>query len=88
MENWENNPGVLSRQESLTGDPDLRAFAETLDDRYVFIDLRNARIGQGYSWGRFGVGPEIMYRRFGENRLFALQKKEKERTWLQKIFGV
>lgn len=84
MQIWKDNPAVLSRQECLAGDPELRAFAETLDGSYLFIDLRNGTIGQGFSWGRYGA--DTIHTRFGEKRLFAYQMKKL--TWLQKIFGV
>jgi hypothetical protein len=84
MQIWAENPNVLNREESLAGDPDLRAFAESLDNTYLFIDMRKATCGKGFSWGRYGA--ETQTKRFGEKRIFAYQKREL--SWLQKIFGV
>jgi hypothetical protein len=83
MDIWTGNPGVLSRDESLAGDQELKEFAESMDDSYLFVDLRNPSIGQGFSWGRYGAN--TICKRYGEKRLFAYQKREL--SWLQKIFG-
>jgi len=82
MQIWKDNPGILTRQESLLGDADLGAFAESLDDSYLFFDMRHAKIGDGFSWGRYGATTET--KRFGEKKIFAYQKREL--TWLQKLF--
>ena len=81
---WTTNPGVLTRQEALAADAEMRAFAESLDDTYLFVDLRNASLGQGFSWGRYGA--DTVIKRAGEKRIFAYQKKEL--NWFQKLFGV
>ncbi len=70
---WEENPGVITYEESmLSSDPDLIAFADSLDDKYLFIDLRNPKIGDGFSWGRYGRS--TINKRFGEKRIFAYKK--------------
>jgi hypothetical protein len=79
---WRENPCVLTHAESLaTGDHELKSFAEALDETWEFIDLRNAKMGDGYSWGRYG--PETANRRHGDKRLFACQKKSLGRRFLQ-----
>lgn len=82
---WDENPKVLSWDECLkNSDPDIRSFAESLDSSFLFIDLRNPSLGDGFSIGRFGA--DTVCKRHGEKRIFAIQKKEL--TWLQKVFGV
>jgi cell wall assembly regulator SMI1 len=72
---WEKNPGVLSWADCAAGqDAELRAFAETLDPVCQIIDLRNAPIGMGFSWGRYG-GPESVHRH-GNFPIFAYTPKK------------
>lgn len=67
---YRQNPLVQTRSQSLaTGESELRAFAESLDETWEFIDLRNPKMGDGYSWG-------INDRRSGNMRIFAHQKKK------------
>ena len=71
---WRENPGVLSFAQCLTlGDSELKAFAESLDESWEFVDLRNPKLGDGYSWGRYG--PKTLNKRYGDKRIFACQKK-------------
>ena len=79
---WRQNPGLLTvEQAMLSADSDLRAFARSLDDFWFMIDLREAKVGDGFSWGRYG--PNTVIRRYGEKRIFAIQKKK---SILQRIF--
>jgi len=72
---WRDNPGTMTHERCLTsGDRDLTEFAQSLDETYLFIDLRNARTGDGFSWGRYGPG--TINRRFGEKRIFAYQVRK------------
>jgi SMI1 / KNR4 family (SUKH-1) len=81
---WSQNPGVLSRADSSARcDPELRQFAATLDDTWEFIDLRNAKLGDGFSWGLYG--PRTANRRFGEKRIFARQKKSLGRRFIDAV---
>jgi len=78
---WRENPDVLTREQALSGgDPNLIRFAESLDDSWLFVDLRNPKLGDGFSWGRYG--PKTLNRRFGEERIFAYQKKSLGRRFL------
>jgi hypothetical protein len=71
---WHENPCALSHSQCLaTGDHELKAFAESLDETWEFIDLRTPKLGDGYSWGRYGSSTEN--RRYGNKRIFACQKK-------------
>jgi len=38
----------------ISSDRELKSFAETLDGSFQLIDLRNAKTGDGFSWGRYG----------------------------------
>ncbi|HEY6370038.1 MAG TPA: hypothetical protein VIX37_05635 [Candidatus Sulfotelmatobacter sp.] len=71
---WTDNPGVLSFSHCIrSDDQDIRAFAESLDETWLIIDLRKPVIGDGFSWGRYG--PKTAVKRFGEKRIFAYQKR-------------
>lgn len=73
---WGTNPGVLSYEECAnSSDPELREFASSLDPNYEFIDLRSPKLGDGFSWGRYGS--KSVVKRFGEKRIFANQKKSR-----------
>ena len=71
---WQTNPGVLSQEQCLRSeDPILSAFARELDDEtFHIIDLRLAKPGDGFSWGRYG--PKTQIQRFGTHAVFAYQK--------------
>ncbi len=80
---WRDNPGTLTHAQCLaSGDADLAAFARSLDETYFFIDLRQARTGDGFSWGRYG--PRTVIKRFGEKRIFAYQTRKS--VW-QRLLG-
>jgi hypothetical protein len=81
---WRENPGVMTHEQcAASGDPDLEAFAGSLDETWLFVDLRHPRLGDGFSWGRYGGGPETN-RRFGEKRIFAYQQRKS--LW-QRLLG-
>jgi hypothetical protein len=71
---WGSDPGVMTHEQCLqSGDAELEAFARSLDETWQFVDLRHPRLGDGFSWGRYG-GPETL-RRYGEKRIFAYQQR-------------
>jgi hypothetical protein len=73
---WRKNPGVISHERALaSADPDVRAFAANLQPGFELIDLRNAPIGMGFSWARYGAKTEVT--RFGPKPIFAYRKPEK-----------
>jgi hypothetical protein len=82
---WGENPGTLDHAAARAGDDQLRAFAEELDDRFVFVDLRSPEIGMGFSWGRHGPKTEV--RRHGYERLFAYAPPERKPGVLGRLFG-
>ena len=70
---WRTNPGVLSHEQCLLlEDPVLSAFAGELDESFQIIDLRLAKPGDGFSWGRYG--PKTQIQRFGTHAVFAYKK--------------
>jgi SMI1 / KNR4 family (SUKH-1) len=80
---WRTNPGVLSYEQCLqSGDPILSAFARELDESFQVIDLRRAKPGDGFSWGRYG--PRTQVKRFGTHAVFAYQKRK---GFFTRLFG-
>ena len=78
MNIWKNNPGIMTHAQCLNSeDADIKEFAKSLDENYLFIDLRNAQIGDGFSWGRYG--PKTVNRRLGEKRIFAYEDEKRDR---------
>jgi cell wall assembly regulator SMI1 len=70
---WQANPGVLSYEQCLRSeDPVLTDFARELDESFQIIDLRRAKPGDGFSWGRYG--PKTQIKRFRTHAVFAYQK--------------
>jgi hypothetical protein len=70
---WRTNPGVLSHEQCLRSEgPVLSAFASELEDTFRIVDLRGARPGDGFSWGRYG--PNTRIKRFRTHAVFAYQK--------------
>jgi hypothetical protein len=69
---WRTNPGVLCYKECAnSSDVELREFAKTLDPTYEFVDLRFPKLGDGFSWGRYGR--RFVVKRFSKKRIFANQ---------------
>ena len=80
---WRTNPGVLTYERCLrSDDPILSAFARELDDGFQVIDLRRAKPGDGFSWGRYG--PNTLVRRFGTHPVFACKKPK---GFIARLFG-
>jgi hypothetical protein len=80
---WQTNPGVLSYEQCLQSDDQiLSAFARELDDSFQIIDLRRAKPGDGFSWGRYG--PNTVVERFGMHAVFAYQRR---RSFFSRLFG-
>jgi cell wall assembly regulator SMI1 len=80
---WRTNPGVLSYEQCLESeDPILSAFARELGHSFQIIDLRLAKPGDGFSWGRYG--PRTQIRRF---RTYAVFAYEKPKSVISRLFG-
>jgi hypothetical protein len=70
---WRTNPGALPRERCLrSGDPILSAFAAELEEGFLVVDLRRAKPGDGFSWGRYG--PDTVVERFGAHAVFAYRR--------------
>ena len=80
---WQRNPGVKEHAECLTSDDaELRSFAMQLGPKYQFIDMRQAAVGFGFSWGRYG--PKTVVKRHGMLPIFAYERRD---GVLKRIFG-
>jgi hypothetical protein len=77
------NPNLISAEQAYhPGDPDFGLFVQSLKKGYQFIDLRNAKVGDGFSWKRWGDKTELL--RNGNLRLFAYRKVP---NFFQKLIG-
>jgi hypothetical protein len=80
---WKENPDMMTYEQCLqSGDGDLAAFAKTLGQKYLFIDMRNSKIGEGFSWGRYGA--QTVNKRYGDKRIFAYEVRP---SLLQRLLG-
>lgn len=85
FEVWFENPGVQSFEAcEASEDAELKAFAQEIGPTFQIIDLRNARIGMGFSWGRYASDPIL--KRHGHFPIFAYERKEKVSLW-NRLFG-
>lgn len=70
---WSKNPGLIPQPEAeKSTNPEIREFARELDARWLIKDLRDAKPGDGFSWGRFG--PVAPIKRFGSLPIFAIRE--------------
>jgi hypothetical protein len=82
---WLDNPGMLTQEQCLASDdPDLAAFARTLDASWLIKDLRRPALGDGFTWGRYRGEPVLA--RYGEKRIFAYREPERKGFW-QRVRG-
>jgi len=73
---WRKNPGVVEQSTALnSADAAIRSFAASLLPNFQIIDLRDAKPGMGFSWGRYGPNTEI--RRHEHELIFAYAKPAK-----------
>jgi cell wall assembly regulator SMI1 len=73
---WRKNPAAITHSEALSSsDAAIHTFAAVLDERFVVVDLREAPVGMGFSWGRYGRRSEA--RRHGHERIFAVGRPER-----------
>ncbi|MEP6686814.1 MAG: SMI1/KNR4 family protein [Gemmatimonadales bacterium] len=80
---WRDHPGLLTPGKAAgRGDPVLNAFAATLPAAARIADMRAARPGQGFAWGRFGPRTEI--RRAGRERDWGLIPPPPKPGWLRR----
>ncbi|NNM06337.1 MAG: SMI1/KNR4 family protein, partial [Gemmatimonadetes bacterium] len=66
---WTSNTGIMNRETALSSaDAVIAEFASSFPDEAMFADLRLPKIGDGFSWGRYG--PRTEWRRAGARRLW------------------
>ena len=82
---WSKNPGVLTNGQAHAAGSELAAFAQELDPGFLIVDLRTAKPGMGFTWGRFG--PDTVCRRFGNHRIYAYAPPKKKPGLLSRLFG-
>jgi hypothetical protein len=77
---WRKNPGTITRAAALAStDHELQAFANTLDENFTLVDLRDPKVGMGFSWGRHG--PQTIVRRHGSLAIFAYSAPKTRSLW-------
>ena len=82
---WRDHAHLQTPESAARGDAVLRAFAATLPPEARLADLRAARVGDGFAWGRFGPRTEI--RRAGGERIWALLPPVPRPGFLRRLFG-
>lgn len=81
---WDREPNATMPTALRSADPELRAFAETLDDSWLIVDLRNAKTGDGFAWG-LAIRPESEnIKRWKALPIFAYRQKK---NFFQRLFG-
>lgn len=82
---WRKDPGVIAHASAIASpDRDIQAFAASLESDFEIIDLRDAPVGMGFSWGRYGPRTEV--KRFGAMAIFAYRRPEKKRL-MSRLLG-
>lgn len=83
---WQENPDLRAASAlRQSEDAVLRVFADSLPPTALIADLRQPKLGDGLSWGRFG--PQTAIRRAGEERLWALMPPARKPGILASLFG-
>jgi len=82
---WASNSGLVDQETALAAsDSVLSEFASGFPQEAVFADLREAKVGDGFPWGRYG--PRTEWTRAGTHRLWATVPPPR-RGLLARIFG-
>jgi hypothetical protein len=82
---WGSNSGIFDHATARdSDDPVLAQFAATFPAEAAFADLRVGKVGDGFSWGRYGARDE--WTRCGTERLWAIVPSQR-RGILARIFG-
>jgi cell wall assembly regulator SMI1 len=85
MNIWRSNSGILDHATAQdSDDPVLAGFADGFPPEAAFADLRAGKVGDGFSWGRFG--PRDEWTRCGTERLWAIVPPQRPGL-LARIFG-
>jgi hypothetical protein len=82
---WTSNTGIMNHETALTSSDVLLAeFASGFPEEAMFADLRAPKVGDGFSWGRFG--PRTEWSRAGVHRMWATVPPQR-RGLLARIFA-
>ncbi|MDF9833315.1 cell wall assembly regulator SMI1 [Ereboglobus sp. PH5-5] len=85
FEVWKRNPDVIEYADACaSSDESICDFARTLNAKSKIVDLRNAKVGMGFSWGRYG--PKTKLHRYKHEHIFAYEKPPSA-GFLTKLFG-
>jgi hypothetical protein len=78
---WRSRPGAVPQPvAAVSRDAGLREFAETLDEAWTLVDLRQRQVGMGVAWGSHG--PRTRLARHGWERIFAYAPDTRaRRSW-------
>lgn len=80
-----DHPGAISQSAAASSaDESVATFAASLPSTAWIVDLRDASIGDGFAWGRFG--PKTILRRHGTDRLWAYAPPDTPPSLLGKLF--
>lgn len=72
---WSKESNTIERAAALRSpDPEVRAFAETLADEWLIVDLRKPKVGDGFVWGRAKSPDDI--KRWKTLPIFAYKPKK------------
>jgi cell wall assembly regulator SMI1 len=82
---WRDDAHLQTPESAARGDAVLTAFAASLPPEARLADLRAARVGDGFAWGRFGPRTEI--RRAGGERIWAVLPPQAKPGFLRRLFG-
>jgi hypothetical protein len=84
---WHDRTGFVPQPTAISStDPVIREFAASLPADALIADLRAARLGDGFAWGRHG--PRTTIRRCGTERVWAvLPPPPKPPGLLSRLFG-
>jgi len=82
---WRDDGHLQTPGSAASGDSVLKAFAASLPPAARLADLRSARAGDGFAWGKFGPRTEI--RRAGRERIWAVIPPASRPGLLRRLFG-
>ena len=85
MRLWRDHSSLIPQPVAAAGsNPLLREFAATLAPDTLIADLREARLGSGFPWGRYGPRTDIQ--RFGTHPIWAIAKPAAEPGLLARLY--
>ncbi len=79
----DSSTGMLAEECRNSDDMEIRKFARNLNGRWFIHDLRNAEIGDGFTWGRYG--PHTKLARHGNLPIFAYEEPAEHQGFFTKL---